>query len=443
MAVLHESCRLYHTGGAVSRTQMGQYTVMGNVQDAWERFREELRDALSCLFDPDFQPSELLYAVTGCETLDGPGAVQSAIIQVIDDMKPGQETPAGDRNRRIHACLDHRFVQGLTQEETAEQLEISVRHFRRVQREATHVLARMLWEHSLAREVSSMPVEREPRPPLGRRAASSSQDWRTQMQEDLASLQMTAPGTIADVRETILEVTELERILTARHGINLVVGDIAPDLSAPIHPSALRQILIVAIGRLVQHMEAGQITVSATLDGNQVRIVVAASHSDWQGLPDVEAVREIVSPLGGSIRAERDSAGPLYLISLPAADKAVVLVVDDNRDLVHFYRRCTVGTRYQVVHLGEGRRIFETVDAVAPDVVVLDIMLPDVDGWKLLSHLHEHPATRAIPVIVCSVIREEELALALGAAAYLAKPVRPRQFTQALDQVLRQTSEEA
>jgi CheY-like chemotaxis protein len=70
-------------------------------------------------------------------------------------------------------------------------------------------------------------------------------------------------------------------------------------------------------------------------------------------------------------------------------------------------------------------------------VIVLDIMLPDVDGWELLSNLRERPLTRGIPVIVCSVIRESDLAQALGAAVFLPKPLNHRHFVEALDQALR------
>lgn len=65
-------------------------------------------------------------------------------------------------------------------------------------------------------------------------------------------------------------------------------------------------------------------------------------------------------------------------------------------------------------------------------------MLPDTDGWKLLSELRESPKTRDTPIIICSVIREEKLALALGATLYLPKPVQRLEFTQALDRVLHQ-----
>jgi two-component system sensor histidine kinase/response regulator len=131
------------------------------------------------------------------------------------------------------------------------------------------------------------------------------------------------------------------------------------------------------------------------------------------------------------------------VIRLPRAASYKVLVVDDNPDLMHFYQRYVQGTRYQIVSLREGARVFETIQTVAPDVIVLDVMLPDADGWELLSHLHNHPTARSIPVIVCSVVREEELALALGAKLYVPKPVRRQEFIQALDRAMGQVELEA
>jgi CheY-like chemotaxis protein len=128
---------------------------------------------------------------------------------------------------------------------------------------------------------------------------------------------------------------------------------------------------------------------------------------------------------------------------MPSVGRIIVLAVDDNPDMARFYRRSAEGTSYRIVHVAQGQEAFKTIEAIAPDIIVLDVMLPDVDGWQLLMHLHEHHATRSIPVIVCTVVREEELALSLGAALYLPKPVRPHEFIQALDQALPQASVKA
>ena len=65
---------------------------------------------------------------------------------------------------------------------------------------------------------------------------------------------------------------------------------------------------------------------------------------------------------------------------------------------------------------------FESIEA-RPDLITLDVMMPSMDGWQVLRDLAQNPATQHIPVIVCSVLKEPELAFSLGARAYLKKPV--------------------
>ena len=60
---------------------------------------------------------------------------------------------------------------------------------------------------------------------------------------------------------------------------------------------------------------------------------------------------------------------------------------------------------------------------VRPDVVLLDIRLPGIDGWAVLEALKADPATRGIPIIVVSIVDERARGVALGAAAYLVKPI--------------------
>jgi CheY-like chemotaxis protein len=67
-----------------------------------------------------------------------------------------------------------------------------------------------------------------------------------------------------------------------------------------------------------------------------------------------------------------------------------------------------------------------------PDVIILDIMIPEMDGWQVLQTLHAAPATKAIPILVCSVFYDPDLALTLGAADVLKKPVRKEDLVSAL-----------
>ena len=413
--------------------------------DTFEELKRHLQNALMHLYDPTYRPPELLWAVTGCHPQQGVEAVQAVIIRAIERLKPAPDVPPNARSRRIYELLSCRYIQNLTQKETAERLNITPRHLRREQQKAVHVLARRLWEQSRIEPPLADDLKREEgmQPPEATPLDVKSLRWRSQVREELASLQKSAPGTVADVGETIRGVVELGSTLTSRHGVSLEVEILQPNLVAGIHPSALRQILITAIGKLVQHMSSGRIALRAEREEERIRITITGCPAAAYRPLDGNLIREILTTQGGSVQIGVDDDRISFQVELPSVDEITILVVDDNLDLVHLYRRYTAGTRYHIVHAAQGQRVFETIKASAPDIIVLDVMLPDVDGWELLTHLRQHPATRSIPVIVCSVIREKELALALGAALYLPKPVRRRQFIHALDQTLSQVSTKA
>jgi len=404
--------------------------------DTFELDEEELQNALTHLYDPDYRPPAALCAMIGCEPQHGSVAVQSAIIQAIRELEPVPEIPRSAYAGRAYDVIYHRYVLRLTQEETAELLNLSVRHLNRVQREGVHLLARVLWERGRAREQSTRPAGET-------YSVSDSQapDWQAQVQRELASLQASTPGATADVTEVIDDVLKIENALTSRRGagVNVDVGFVQPGLIAVIHPTALSQILITAMRRLIQHTATDQVTIYAGLEDGGVKITMTTAIRADAPPAENDLIRDVLLPEGASVKAHVDGAHTFLWVWAPSAEaKSVVMVVDDNVDMAHFYRRATAGTRYHIVHTTRGEGLLQTIEAVMPDAVVLDVMLPDTDGWKLLMQLHEDPRTRSTPVIVCTVVREEELALSLGAAMYLPKPVRPRDFIRALDQVLAQ-----
>jgi signal transduction histidine kinase/DNA-binding response OmpR family regulator len=117
----------------------------------------------------------------------------------------------------------------------------------------------------------------------------------------------------------------------------------------------------------------------------------------------------------------------------PAAEPGptVVVVEDDRRsfDLLRVYLEAA-GAR--VVSARDGKEGLDTVRRLSPAGVILDILLPGIDGWDVLAQLKADPATAAIPVIVVSMLDERGRGFALGAAEYLVKPVGKEQLLAAL-----------
>ena len=81
-------------------------------------------------------------------------------------------------------------------------------------------------------------------------------------------------------------------------------------------------------------------------------------------------------------------------------------------------------------------KAFQAIEQEPPEVIILDIMMRDVDGWQLLQRLRTDTRLPDVPIIVCSVLKEPKVALALGAQYYLKKPVSQQQMLAALQEVL-------
>jgi len=387
----------------------------------FEAFEHDLQDTLNHLYDPAYQPPETLYGVLGYDRQAGVAPVQAAILKAIDELKPEPDVPRAARSRRLYEVLSCRYLQKLTQEEAAERLGITARHLRREQGEAVHALAQRLWQAGQAQLASQL---------------GESPDWLSQLKQELTALQKSAPGSVADVEATMSSVVELVAPITAKRGVRVQLGQVQRRVMAAIHPSGLRQLLVHSITEWSRLLLSGQVELSAEQVQDQVKITLTGNAATVGTLPDDTLIRELLAVYRGSANVRVDGDQLSLDMFLPPAAGIKVLVVDDNADLIHFYQRYVQGTPYLIVPLAEGTRLLEAIEAVKPNAIVLDVMLPDIDGWELLTNLREHPATRSLPVIVCSVVREEELALALGAARYVPKPVRRQEFIQALDQVL-------
>ncbi len=119
----------------------------------------------------------------------------------------------------------------------------------------------------------------------------------------------------------------------------------------------------------------------------------------------------------------------------PANGKKIILSIDDDPQVVELYERYLNQHGYQVVPLTDPSRALERAKQLKPFAILLDIMMPGVDGWQALEILKSDPVTRSIPVIVCSIIEDLERGFRLGAADYLVKPILEEDLVQALDRL--------
>jgi DNA-binding response OmpR family regulator len=117
----------------------------------------------------------------------------------------------------------------------------------------------------------------------------------------------------------------------------------------------------------------------------------------------------------------------------------VVLLVDDEDDLRRVMRDLLEREGYTVQEARDGVQALDQVDRHAPDIIVLDLNLPGLDGYGVLSQLRSRSATRDIPVIVLTAKGDEDnevRVFELGADDFLSKPFRARALPARLEAVL-------
>jgi signal transduction histidine kinase/ActR/RegA family two-component response regulator len=125
------------------------------------------------------------------------------------------------------------------------------------------------------------------------------------------------------------------------------------------------------------------------------------------------------STFGFSLRSREimDRPGPA---KRPLGD---VVVIEDDRPSLDLITAYLSGAALRVTTAGDGQTGLDAVRRVRPAAVLLDIRLPGIDGWAVLEALKSEPETKDIPVIIVSIVDERSRGTALGAAAYLVKPV--------------------
>src|SRR5690606_24393751 len=110
-------------------------------------------------------------------------------------------------------------------------------------------------------------------------------------------------------------------------------------------------------------------------------------------------------------------------LTIPVEAGIPILVVDDNDDVRYLYERYAARSRFHIIGTGDSAEVIPLVQQFRPDAIVMDIMMPEIDGWELLAQLRSYPLTAETPVLICTILPQKDLSQYLGATAFIQKPV--------------------
>jgi CheY-like chemotaxis protein len=345
------------------------------------------------------------------------------LLDVVEELNPGPDAPAFSVPWRRYHLLLSRYVDGMGPEDVARELAISRRQFFREQKEALEIVADLLWRRFVAPE------------PDQDNGEASTKDTDVAAVERLELLRIEAARVkrsnhSARIDEVADGVISIMQDVLDRRAISLTCTLSKTTPIVAVAPSLLRQILLSVLGYLTSYDECTAIRIWADTDRTYVTLNVSSelgglqcTLSDAGNDYQIEALAEIVALSQARLccRCMDDKLTGVE-IALPVARRTIV-ILDDNRDTLELFTRYLESSHYRVVTSTEAEDVLKLARDLHPDVILLDLMMPEQDGWDVLQMLLYQTMTRDIPVVICSVLKQKTLALSLGATAFLEKPV--------------------
>lgn len=326
------------------------------------------------------------------------------LLEVINELDPGPNAPLYSKEWRRYRLMVLRYVDGLEPQLVADQLAISRRQYYR--------------EHAAALEaVAGILSSRY------RTAFMAAGDAETLLQQEVARIvqqeQGAVLGNVIDGVVSLLDPALQERQIDV---LIAVPTNLPPVV---VSHSVLRQALLGVLGYLIERMNHATIHFSAQVANGDV-------HLSIETVPAIEGFGESrIASFQEMLTLEEATLAPIhigaklagFLLMLPANWRASILVVDDNEDMLALYERYLIANHYQVICADTAQAAIELAKRAQPILVILDLMMPDQDGWEVLQVLGTETATAHIPILVCSVLKQKDLALTLGAKCFLEKPI--------------------
>jgi CheY-like chemotaxis protein len=380
----------------------------------------DLRFALRHLYEPGLLQSNPLSAHIAPADEAGATSLRMALTDAIEALKPGPEGPPQSPARRAYEILYYRYVQQCTVEEVAHQVGLSLRHLKREHRKALERLAQHLSERY---NVSFDLHARGPSAPAA------------------PVPQKTAPARTAALAAVLPAVLALLEPMRRRHGVEIEIAEV--DALPPVLTDAvtLRHLLLSVLCVALRRAANGRVSLVARMQPWHLEVFIRSEGGAPQMLAQEEdaaslqVAHDLASSFGAGLTISGE--GPFSaIVSLPTAQRVPVLIVDDHKDALQLIERYLTDTRYRPYTARDAAAALKLAVEIVPRAIVLDVMMPEVDGWELLGRLKQHPRTGHIPVIACTILAQEELALSLGVSAFLRKPLNRNDLLAALDSVI-------
>ncbi len=358
--------------------------------------------------------------------------LRKALLDAIHSLEPGPGVPGSAPDRRLFRVIELRFIEGLNPNEAMSRLGLAKSQFYRDQARAIEMLIEILW--ALVPPGSANLEQDDPRSQLINAEVERLAPSRE-------SEGIDAPTLANDLRQIIAPLAEEKKVQIGKFDLRILH-------KKPYERVLLRQTLLIALTSALDLHSLTGIDVYGQEAGRSHNVIIAATIED---LPDcslrdindqLEACRLLLDALGGRLDIKSKKDQIIFTLTWLEYRERLLLVIDDNSGMADLFRMYLKGEVWHVTGASGGAKAREILRETHPDLILLDILMPQEDGWELLRAIKTDEASKNIPVIICSVLKQPQIALQLGAAAYVEKPVSQQELLDVISEVVWQETPE-
>ena len=372
-------------------------------------FQDTVRELLEHLYDLPFLQQHPLTrhpAILLRQSGEAPTQLlRNALLSAVESLQPPEGHALGSQLARAYGVTSLHYIDGMTVHEASHQLGISLRQAYRDLQRGVESVASLMWERLQA-------------------ANAVAQTAEAAVSDDVERL-LPRPVT-TDLTALCDKAIRAIGPLAAQKSVALVFEQPSTPVMVATDRPVAQQILVHVLSGLIQHGQPQQLTMRvdpAPLGAALVTIACTNVRSVLGGDARNDVTQQLATKLGWTIEFVDDgTSGQIVRLLLPSGSR-MLLVIDDNIALADLLDRYLGGTDYRVIAAANPADGLRLSQELKPEAVLLDVMMPDIDGWEVLQRMRNSPVTADIPVIICTVFNDSELAYSLGASYFLPKPV--------------------
>jgi CheY-like chemotaxis protein len=385
-------------------------------------FERQLRDALAKFYDRTYLETSPLAAAVGLRgSADEPQstALRRYLRDAIESLKPEPTIPYGQPEWLGYQLLWLRYIHRKSIPHVCDELGIGRSSYYRYHQQALQALSSLLWNQmELARETYA-----------GVAGTSTASIARGQGITEAMDLAYQSPWQDVDLSQLLASVLQTVQPLCKADGITFSL--VSPPSPTVLYgdPALMRQALISLLSDYIECLESRCLRLVVEPQEHKMiwslqgRVSPGCSEEALQRMSGYRLAQELITFYGGQLWIRRRGQALFPTFTLPIRAPQTILIVDDDWDTIRLYQRWLQVGRYQTRTARRNQELEDILSQTRPDLILLDVLMPQWDGWSVLQRLKGSPETKEIPVVICSVLSQPRLADALGAAAVLRKPI--------------------